>query len=971
MKRFTGEQNRGSLPRQNQIGKIPKSHVGSGFKDRPLSFADMTSQAKNYKAPVSKRGVTPSVARDMNTFMNGHVSGFRGQLNGGSDQLTLSPLMSKESKAKGYSESRFQGIEKAGSRQEADDLTSLKAKTMSQLQNHAQKESFSVKDLLGSFGLPNNEQKIMKRAQAIAGEDASPQKMQRAMMQAVAEERAKAFAKKQAANAAKLGVKAIGKAGACLVENPHVALGLASGVAAYYAGKGLTNALHHGAIFNDLAYWAGDKTKDLIRAGLEWANDKLVPGTAKLSDFANAYHQGVNFYHMQHGTSSIGNAVGSTYYGVRGVFRQGLRAMGVEPGSKGLIGHAFSGIKSLTKWAVHGAKHLFTMIQSASVVAKTALATSLGGVTVLAATTGGIGIMSYLDKKRIEDACVPKFTKFNMKALSTVNPGDLSGEQLEVVQQIFSVLHEFGFTNAWVAGILGNFEHESGLDPTQIIGFSGIEPFTIGPKKQAVIDRGFTNGSDTGDGAGVSHVGIGLGQWTNERNVSLRAYADDHGMPWYTVGAQLGYMFSGNPSERLDVLEDMRDNKGASIDEATTQFLTRWEGINDGTGGIRIEHAKKWAIVIEDMKPDSAYAQGILSMANIKRSGSNAIGSQAKKDNGCGKPIGDLVCGSDGMPGTGLPPEGGGFAWKPNEVPDELKPYIHDPAKAGLEYSGSGGWFENSGQCVDLTTSLMHLWYGDACPLAAYGNGNVTAHNMAERNGGSMTTTPSEGAAWSTPGPTGAGHTGVVSHVFENGDFLIIEQNFLGYSGVNSGMVDTWNYRLIKKERIAADGYEFWKPSQAPAWGGLSGGKTAAGTPSEQCLVQGEVLNAEGKKILEEARKYLGKPYVYGGTNPNTGADCSGFVKYVLEQIGFKNVSRTAADQGRSLGKQIDVSDAHPGDLLVWDTGAGGRGDHIGFYAGNGKMIHAMNESEGIVENSCDSVYVVMGEPSYAVRITK
>lgn len=83
--------------------------------------------------------------------------------------------------------------------------------------------------------------------------------------------------------------------------------------------------------------------------------------------------------------------------------------------------------------------------------------------------------------------------------------------------------------------------------------------------------------------------------------------------------------------------------------------------------------------------------------------------------------------------------------------------------------------------------------------------------------------------------------------------------------------------------------------------------------------------------VYNEALKYRGVPYVYGGATP-AGFDCSGFVKYVFAKFGI-SLPHNATTQA-NMGTRISVADAVPGDLVV---SAG----HIGFYAGNGMILHA------------------------------
>ena len=95
--------------------------------------------------------------------------------------------------------------------------------------------------------------------------------------------------------------------------------------------------------------------------------------------------------------------------------------------------------------------------------------------------------------------------------------------------------------------------------------------------------------------------------------------------------------------------------------------------------------------------------------------------------------------------------------------------------------------------------------------------------------------------------------------------------------------------------------------------------------------------------IIENCKKYLGKPYVWGGESMEEGGyDCSGYAYNVLRDSGFK-VNRLTANDYRKLGKQIDKSKRQPGDLLFF--GKNGRATHIAFYAGDGGMYESIGGS--------------------------
>lgn len=96
--------------------------------------------------------------------------------------------------------------------------------------------------------------------------------------------------------------------------------------------------------------------------------------------------------------------------------------------------------------------------------------------------------------------------------------------------------------------------------------------------------------------------------------------------------------------------------------------------------------------------------------------------------------------------------------------------------------------------------------------------------------------------------------------------------------------------------------------------------------------------------VVDVARKYLGKRYVYGGSSPS-GFDCSGFVRYVYRQFGYDLPHSSSAMSAH--GKTISKSNLKPGDLLFFRRGGSSIG-HVAIYIGNGKMIHAENARQGV-----------------------
>lgn len=110
--------------------------------------------------------------------------------------------------------------------------------------------------------------------------------------------------------------------------------------------------------------------------------------------------------------------------------------------------------------------------------------------------------------------------------------------------------------------------------------------------------------------------------------------------------------------------------------------------------------------------------------------------------------------------------------------------------------------------------------------------------------------------------------------------------------------------------------------------------------------IPGEALTDEKfANMIREAEKYLGMPYVWGGSSPSTGFDCSGFVCWVINNSGNGwNVGRTTANGLMNCCDIIPLSEAEPGDLIffqgTYDTAGA---SHVGIYVGDGMMIHTGN----------------------------
>ena len=129
--------------------------------------------------------------------------------------------------------------------------------------------------------------------------------------------------------------------------------------------------------------------------------------------------------------------------------------------------------------------------------------------------------------------------------------------------------------------------------------------------------------------------------------------------------------------------------------------------------------------------------------------------------------------------------------------------------------------------------------------------------------------------------------------------------------------------------------------------------KTVADTPKKAAKAS-LIDSQKAKNIIGTAKKYIGTPYVFGGTTPEA-FDCSGYVQYVFRENGVI-VPRTADEQYAALGNYTkNRRELVPGDLVFFDTDNTGI-SHVGLYLGKDEFIHASG-SKGVRIDALDNAY--------------
>jgi cell wall-associated NlpC family hydrolase len=136
----------------------------------------------------------------------------------------------------------------------------------------------------------------------------------------------------------------------------------------------------------------------------------------------------------------------------------------------------------------------------------------------------------------------------------------------------------------------------------------------------------------------------------------------------------------------------------------------------------------------------------------------------------------------------------------------------------------------------------------------------------------------------------------------------------------------------------------------------LAAAKTSAGTAG--LAAGGSAGGRTGNDVVADARHYIGVPYVWGGTNPKTGLDCSGLVQRVYADLGV-HLPRVSRDQARAGTAVPSLAQARPGDILAF----GHPVHHVAIYIGNGQMIAAPEPGDHV------KVQKVYEKPSAIRRI--
>ena len=120
--------------------------------------------------------------------------------------------------------------------------------------------------------------------------------------------------------------------------------------------------------------------------------------------------------------------------------------------------------------------------------------------------------------------------------------------------------------------------------------------------------------------------------------------------------------------------------------------------------------------------------------------------------------------------------------------------------------------------------------------------------------------------------------------------------------------------------------------------------------------------SSRGQELANLALQYVGYSYVYGGSSPSVGFDCSGLMQYTCAQLGY-SINRTASDQLKN-GVTVSWDELAPGDLVFFKRPGSTTSKpvtHVGMYIGSGQFVHASDYGVGVIVSNLSDAYYTTG----------
>lgn len=267
----------------------------------------------------------------------------------------------------------------------------------------------------------------------------------------------------------------------------------------------------------------------------------------------------------------------------------------------------------------------------------------------------------------------------------------------------------------------------------------------------------------------------------------------------------------------------------------------------------------------------------------------------------------------------------------PSETSDWAGKLYNDSTVTVLEYDGD--WTKIQSGNVEGYVPAEVLYTGEEAEQHASEyektEATVTANVLNVRNGQ---------GTWAE----------ILTQVLEDQKYTVTGDAVDNWYPIEVGEIDGWvSGKYVTVETTYS--YAESKEEEEARIAAEAAAKQEEEEKAEQEAQEAAVLQsqaADGQAVIDFACQFIGNPYVWGGTSLTNGADCSGFVQSVYANFGI-SLPRTTWDMV-NVGYEVSYEQALPGDLVLYDG-------HVGLYMGDGNIVNAMNEADGI--GICSATY--------------
>jgi hypothetical protein len=344
---------------------------------------------------------------------------------------------------------------------------------------------------------------------------------------------------------------------------------------------------------------------------------------------------------IQQGAAMVAGAIPAFIAGIINAVVAGAYAVGGFVASVG--GALLTGMSAFAA-GIAGALGIGSTAAAATAVA------AVGTVLIASISIVGGAVLSLSNNKF--DGNIPDCSASVEAVQTKASETNADAAMLDNAKKIYSVMKTFGLSDEQIAGMLGNWQIESSIDPTTIEGIYDETQNIQGPKHQDAMKdwdayvRGplsrkyahsghdYTQNSGYTASDGKKYPGIGLIQWTGGGAMTFLNFSKSVNKDWWTVDYQLAYMFAkGAPTGQYgNKFWDTYKSQSGGASECARWFAQYFEGNTSLAGAERASAAEKWLAQEKSWSADSKYGNSVISMAKQlgASAGDNAVASKLK-----------------------------------------------------------------------------------------------------------------------------------------------------------------------------------------------------------------------------------------------------------------------------------------------------------------------------------------------------